>query len=383
MTTPGSDLPERAPAQPPASTEKLRVLAVGGEAAPAGQLRRWAGELEVDFEWSPDVSQAVRQLAERQWNAVLVVFGDRQDEELTWWADTVRVANITHHLIAVADRPSMGLALRAERLGIADLLTRPVRRDAFLAALRRISSGTETAAPLPEVQPHTVGPYALVGESPVMLDVYKLLARVSATTVTVLLQGESGTGKEIVARTIHLSGARAAKPFVAVNCAAIPENLLESELFGHEKGAFTGAVTRKIGRFQQATGGTLFLDEVGDLSLTLQAKILRAVQEREIERLGGGEPIPVDVRLIAATNHDLRAAMDSGRFREDLYYRLAVMVIELPRLVDRGDDLLLLAAYFINSIGERYGKRITALSHRVLDVLRGRPWTGNVRELRN
>ena len=383
MTTPGSELPERAPAPPPASTEKLRVLAVGGEAAPAGQLRRWAGELEVDFEWSPDVSQAVRQLAERQWNAVLVVFGDRQDEELTWWADTVRVANITHHLIGVADRPSMGLALRAERLGIADLLTRPVRRDAFQAALRRIASGTETAAPLPEVQPHTVGPYALVGESPVMLDVYKLLARVAATTVTVLLQGESGTGKEIVARTIHLSGARAAKPFVAVNCAAIPENLLESELFGHEKGAFTGAVTRKIGRFQQATGGTLFLDEVGDLSLTLQAKILRAVQEREIERLGGGEPIPVDVRLIAATNHDLRAAMDSGRFREDLYYRLAVMVIELPRLVDRGDDLLLLAAYFINSIGERYGKRITAISHRVLDVLRGRPWTGNVRELRN
>src|SRR5215831_2246550 len=372
-----------APVVPAATTGRLRILAVGGEAAPAGQLRRWAAELGVEFEWSSDIPQAVRFLAEEQWSAVLAVFGDRQDEELTWWADTLRVANVTRHLIAVADKPSMGLALRAERLGVSDLLTRPVRREAFQAAVRRIAAESETGSPLPLVQPHAVGPYALVGESPVMLEVYKLLARVSATTVTVLLQGESGTGKEVVARTIHLSGARAAKPFVAVNCAAIPENLLESELFGHEKGAFTGAVTRKIGRFQQATGGTLFLDEVGDLSLTLQAKILRAVQEREIERLGGGEPIPVDVRLIAATNHDLRAAMDAGRFREDLFYRLAVMVIELPRLVDRGDDLVLLAAYFVNQIAERYGKRITALSHRVLDVLRGRPWSGNVRELRN
>ena len=386
MTTPESQSIEEAipvPLAPTGANGRMRILAVGGEAAPASHLRRWAGELEVDFEWSSDIPQAVRLLAEKQWSAVLAVFGERQDEELAWWADTLRVANVTRHLIAVADRPSMGLALRAERLGVSDLLTRPVRREAFQAALRRIASETETGSPLPVVQSHAVGPYGLVGESPVMLDVYKLLARVSATTVTVLLQGESGTGKEVVARTIHLSGPRAAKAFVAVNCAAIPENLLESELFGHEKGAFTGAVARKIGRFQQATGGTLFLDEVGDLSLTLQAKILRAVQEREIERLGGGEPIPVDVRLIAATNHDLRAAMDAGRFREDLYYRLAVMVIELPRLVDRGDDLLLLAAYFINHMAERYGKRITSISHRVVDVLRARPWTGNVRELRN
>ena len=385
MTTEPESL-ERAAAvapAPAAADGRLRILAVGGEAAPAGQLRRWAGELGVDFEWASDIPQAVRLLADQQWSAVLAVFGDRQEEELTWWADTRRVANVTRHLIAVADKPSMGLALRAERLGVSDLLTRPVRREAFQAAVRRIAADGETGSPLPGVQPHAVGPYALVGESPVMLDVYKLLARVSATTVTVLLQGESGTGKEVVARTIHLSGPRAAKAFVAVNCAAIPENLLESELFGHEKGAFTGAVARKIGRFQQATGGTLFLDEIGDLSLTLQAKILRAVQEREIERLGGGEPIPVDVRVIAATNHDLRAAMDAGRFREDLFYRLAVMVIELPRLVDRGDDLLLLAAYFIHQIAERYGKRITTISHRVLDVLRGRPWNGNVRELRN
>ena len=362
----------------------LRILAVGGEAAPASQLRRWAAELGVTLEWSPDVPHAVRRLTAERWDGVLAVFGERPDEELAWWVDTLRVANGTQHLIAVADRPSMGLALRAEQLGVTDLLSRPVRRDEFHAALRRITAAaTEGAAPLPVVQSHTVGPYVLVGESPAMLEVYKVLARVAGTTATVLLQGESGTGKEVVARAIHLSGARAAKPFVAVNCAAIPENLLESELFGHEKGAFTGAVARKIGRFQQATGGTLFLDEVADLSLTLQAKILRAVQEREIERLGGGEPIPVDVRLIAATNRDLRTAMEAGRFREDLYYRLAVMVLQLPRLAERGEDLLLLAAYFARSIAERYGKGITAISHRVLDVLRSRPWPGNVRELRN
>jgi two-component system nitrogen regulation response regulator GlnG len=199
----------------------------------------------------------------------------------------------------------------------------------------------------------------------------------------VLVQGESGTGKEVVARTIHQHGPAATGPFVAVNCAAIPENLLESELFGHEKGAFTGAVARKIGRFEQAGGGTLFLDEIADMSLALQAKILRAVQEREIERVGGGESIPVTVRLIAATNRDLQTAIAQGRFREDLYYRLAVVTIQLPRLVDRGDDLILLIAHFARQFAQRYAKRIEALSDRALELLRHHRWVGNVRELRN
>src|SRR5690349_11283392 len=216
-----------------------------------------------------------------------------------------------------------------------------------------------------------------------MLDVYKQLARVAGSTATVLIQGESGTGKEVVARTIHLHGPKADGGFVAVNCAAIPENLLESELFGHEKGAFTGAVTRKIGRFEQAGGGTLFLDEVADMSLALQAKILRAVQEREIERVGGAETIPVEVRLIAATNRDLRAAIGQGRFREDLYYRLAVVTIRLPKLADRGDDLVLLTAYFARQFAQRYGKQVGAISDRALDLLRNHAWVGNVRELRN
>jgi two-component system response regulator AtoC len=276
------------------------------------------------------------------------------------------------------------LALRGEKLGVLDLLSLPLRRDDLLHALRRVrAAAAEVPVPLPEVQHQAVGPYALVGQSPAMLEVYKLTARVAASSATVLIQGESGTGKEVVARAIHLNGTKAAGPFVAVNCAAIPENLLESELFGHEKGAFTGAIMRKMGRFEQAAGGTLFLDEIADMSLALQSKILRAVQEREIERVGGTETLPVDVRLLAATNRDLQAAIAQGRFREDLYYRLAVVTIRLPKLTDRGDDLVLLTAYFVRQFAERYGKRIRALSDRALELLRSHPWVGNVRELRN
>jgi len=287
-------------------------------------------------------------------------------------------------LIAVAQAPSMGLVLRAEMLAVLDLLSLPVRRDDLLRALRRLrAEAVEVPLPLPQVDHLAVGQYALVGQSAAMLEVYKMMARVAGSSATVLVQGESGTGKEVVARAIHLNGPNASGAFVAVNCAAIPENLLESELFGHEKGAFTGAVARKIGRFEQAAAGTLFLDEIADMSLALQAKILRAVQEREIERVGGSETLPVDVRLVAATNRDLKEAIKQGRFREDLYYRLAVVTIQLPKLADRGDDLVLLTAFFVRQFGKRYGKDIRTISDRALDLLRTHAWVGNVRELRN
>jgi two-component system nitrogen regulation response regulator GlnG len=364
----------------------VRVLAVGGEAGPGPlqSLRQWAAELRVELEWAADLPRATRLLAGGQWDLVLAVLGERSDEELTWWVDALRGAPGGPRLIALADRPSMGLALRAEKLGVLDVLALPLKREALANALARVRSAvTEVAVPLPPVEADAQGHYALVGQSPAMLDVYKLMARVAHSTATVLVQGESGTGKEVVARTIHQHGPAATGPFVAVNCAAIPENLLESELFGHEKGAFTGAVARKIGRFEQAGGGTLFLDEIADMSLALQAKILRAVQEREIERVGGGESIPVTVRLIAATNRDLQTAIAQGRFREDLYYRLAVVTIQLPRLVDRGDDLILLIAHFARQFAQRYAKRIEALSDRALELLRHHRWVGNVRELRN
>jgi len=383
MTRPTQEPPTE-PARP--AQDAVRVLAVGGEAGPGPlqSLRQWAADLKVQLEWAADLPRATRLLAGGRWDLVLAVLGERPDEELTWWVDALRGAPGGPRLIALADRPSMGLALRAEKLGVLDMLALPLKREALANALARVRSAvTEVAVPLPPVEVDAHGHYALVGQSPAMLDVYKLMARVAHSTATVLVQGESGTGKEVVARTIHQHGPAAAGPFVAVNCAAIPENLLESELFGHEKGAFTGAVARKIGRFEQAGGGTLFLDEIADMSLALQAKILRAVQEREIERVGGGESIPVTVRLIAATNRDLQVAIAQGRFREDLYYRLAVVTIQLPRLVDRGDDLILLVAYFARQFAQRYGKRIEALSDRALELLRHHRWVGNVRELRN
>ncbi len=370
----------------PDHSRRLHILAVGGDTAQnlMKNAVQWAQESEVDLEFEADLPHAARRLSTGRWDAVLAVMGERADEEMGWWMDALRGAEGAPRLVALVRQPSMGLVLRAERLGALDLLSLPARREDFLRALGRMRAArAEMPVPLPPAHPEAVGQYALVGRSPAMLDVYKLMARVSAGTATVLIQGASGTGKEVLARAIHLNGPRAASPFVAVNCAAIPENLLESELFGHEKGAFTGAVARKAGRFELASGGTIFLDEVADMSLLLQAKILRAIQEREVERVGGGESIPVDVRLIAATNRDLQEAIAAAKFREDLYYRLAVVTIRLPTLPERGDDLLLLISHFAAEFGQRYGKVIHAISDRALELLRGHEWVGNVRDLRN
>jgi two-component system NtrC family response regulator len=215
------------------------------------------------------------------------------------------------------------------------------------------------------------------------LEIFDIVDRVAGTNATVLIYGESGTGKELVAKAIHRQSLRKNNPFVPINCGAIPENLLESELFGYEKGAFTGAVGRRKGKFELANGGTIFLDEIGELSLALQVKILRFLQEREIERVGGREPIEVDVRIIAATNKDLQQEMDKNTFREDLYYRLSVVSFSLPPLRERGDDIVLLANSFLNHFNKEYGKNIKAYSSGALLQLQAYKWPGNVRELEN
>jgi len=359
----------------------VRVLIVGADNAVVTRIRAWVDESLFHLETAADLPRAMRAMIAAPAQVVLAHLGDGPDD-LTAWVDALRGMPGSPRLVALTSRPTIGLVLQGERAGVLDVLALPLQREALDAALRRVSESGGDVVPLPAVQPHMVGDYALVGESPAMLEVYKVIARVASSTATVLVEGDSGTGKEVIARALHRHGPRAAQPFVAVNCAAIPENLLESELFGHEKGAFTGAVARKIGRFEQATRGTLFLDEIGDMSLPLQAKILRAVQEREVERIGG-DVVPVDVRLIAATNHDLAASIKAGRFREDLYYRLAVVTMRLPRLVDRGEDLLSLSAFFINEFSRTHGRTISAISRSALDALHSHAWVGNVRELRN
>jgi transcriptional regulator with PAS, ATPase and Fis domain len=223
----------------------------------------------------------------------------------------------------------------------------------------------------------------IIGRAPAFVETLERARRVGPTETTVLLTGESGTGKEVVAHAIHHGSARAEGPFVAVNCAALPDTLIESELFGHERGAFTGADKLKRGRFELASGGTLFLDEIGELMPGLQAKLLRVLQEREYERVGGTATLVADVRLIAATNRDLEHAVAEGRFREDLYYRLAVFPIRLPALRERGDDVILLGDHFVAEIGAKLGKGDPGLSRDAREALLGHPWPGNIRELQN
>src|SRR5436305_5634092 len=216
-----------------------------------------------------------------------------------------------------------------------------------------------------------------------MREVYKAIGRVTAQDVPVLITGESGTGKELVAQAIYQHGPRAKAPFLALNCAAIPEQLLESELFGHEKGAFTGADRRRIGKFEQVSGGTLFLDEIGDMPLALQAKILRLLQEQSFERVGGNETIRTDVRLIAATHRDLTAWSAEGKFRPDLYYRLGVFTIHLPPLRERGDDLPLLVRHYLRRSSRELGREVREVAPEALERLLNYPWPGNIRELQS
>jgi len=223
----------------------------------------------------------------------------------------------------------------------------------------------------------------LLGSSPQMDELRSRIARVAPSDTTVLILGESGTGKELVARAVHSNSLRALKPFVAISCAALPENLLESELFGHEKGAFTGAVGQKIGKLEAAKGGTVFLDEIGEVPLPMQAKLLRVLQQREVERVGGMRAIPLDFRLIAATNRNLEAAVRAGTFRQDLFYRLNVVTLHTPPLRNRGEDILPLAQHFLARYGPKCGRKVVGISPEARTLLRSYTWPGNVRELEN
>ncbi|HET9491548.1 MAG TPA: sigma-54 dependent transcriptional regulator [Methylomirabilota bacterium] len=279
---------------------------------------------------------------------------------------------------------TMETAIKAMQRGAYDYLTKPFDLEEVLLLTERALTATRLSQEvtrlrrgLEEVREFS----ALIGRHPRMQDVYKIIGRIASTDVTVLLRGESGTGKELVARAVHHYSRRSGRPFVAVSCAAIPVTLLESEMFGHERGAFTDAKERRLGKVELAHTGTLYLDEIGDMPPELQSKLLRALQERVIERVGGREAIPVDVRVLAATHRDLDALIKDGRFREDLYYRLNVVTINLPPLRERRRDIPLLVEHFLSKYAEELGER--AIAPESLDRLVGYAWPGNVRELEN
>jgi nitrogen regulation protein NR(I) len=276
-------------------------------------------------------------------------------------------------------------AIEAMKLGAYDYVLKPFDiphlKNLLSEALAAAKAIGQEAAPFPAKAEDSR--QAIVGNSPAMQQVYKLIGQVAPTNTTILITGESGTGKELAARAIYQNGTRLNKPFIAINCAAIPENLLESELFGHEKGAFTGALAQRIGKFEQCDGGTLFLDEIGDMPLTTQTKILRVLQEGEISRVGSNQSLKTDVRIITATNKDLWHAVQRKEFREDLFYRLNVVRLNLPPLRERAADVPLLVAYFINKYRLRQPTGPTQIADDAMAAIQRHPWPGNVRELQN
>ncbi len=270
-------------------------------------------------------------------------------------------------------------AVEAMQLGASDFIPKPFSADELLRVVERVVTPEMQACRSSKSSKGAMG-RPIVTNDPVMIRVLEVCESVARSDATVLVQGESGTGKELIARLIHNASPRVHQPFVAVNCAALPDSLLESELFGHEKGAFTGAQTRKIGKFELAQGGTILLDEISEMELALQAKLLRVLQEREVDRVGGKDPVSIDVRVVATTNRNLEEMVNQGKFRADLYYRLNVIPVTLPALRDRKGDVALLTRHFMNKF---LGKKAPALPEQMLAVLDGYHWPGNVRELQN
>jgi two-component system NtrC family response regulator len=306
------------------------------------------------------------------------------EEGLKALDEILRIAPRTK-VIVVTGNNDRDNALRAVELGAADYQSKPIDITTLKVVLQRaayLQTLESEAEQQQREEERSTRFQEILGNTPAMRDVFAVVTRVSRTDATVLIQGESGTGKELLAKAIHANSPRRARAFVAINCGAIPETLLESELFGHEKGAYTGAHIQRRGKLEMADGGTLFLDEIGEMSTPLQVKLLRFLQERQLERIGGRDTIRVDVRIIAATNKDLKAELAAGRFREDLYYRLSVVNIRLPALRERGEDVLLLANAFLRR-GCQTHRRKLRFSSDALDALAHYTWPGNIRELEN
>jgi two-component system nitrogen regulation response regulator NtrX len=286
-------------------------------------------------------------------------------------------------IIMISGHATLADAVRATKAGAYDLLEKPLDRERLMVALRNALERRAMAREVEGLRAMAEERSEMVGRSAAMAALKAQIAKVAPTRTRVLITGESGTGKELIAKAIHRASALAGKPYVKVNCAAIPKELIESELFGHERGAFTGATARKRGLFEMADGGTIFLDEIGDMNLSAQAKVLRVLQSGEFSRVGGEQVLKVDVRVIAATNRDLQAAVAAGEFREDLYFRLNVVPLRAPPLRDRADDVPVLAAAFIEMACRENGMKVKAISGEALAVLSAYAWPGNVRELRN
>lgn len=300
--------------------------------------------------------------------------------------EAAREVNPNMSIIMITAHGTIKSAVDAMRLGAFDYITKPFEMDELKVVVKNAFERRSLINENQDLRQQLKTRYKfdnIIGASSAMQEVFKMVERVADSRATVLVRGESGTGKELIARALHYNSSRAQNPFIPVVCVALSEQLMESELFGHEKGSFTGAINQKAGRFEMAHTGTLFLDEIGDIPGNVQMKLLRVIQEREFERVGGLKPIKVDVRLVTATNQDLEKEVKAGKFREDLFYRLQVVQIMLPPLRDRKEDIPLLAEHFINKYASDNGKPIKYLSPETLEIMMNHRWPGNVRELEN
>ena len=364
---------------------RLRVLVVDDDAAIREALSRTLEKFGYDVVLAEDGQLGLDRLREGE---IHILLADLQMPKLSGHELLKAAKTIAPdvEVIVITGHGTVEDAVEAMKEGAYDFITKPFKRVQLERTIRRAAEKQALAlqnrrlqARLDELQ----GGESIVGTSLVMLRTLELVRQVAPSTATVLIQGESGTGKELIADAIHHGSPRREQAFVKVNCAALPENLLESELFGHERGAFTGAVARKEGRFELADGGTLFMDEIGDISVAMQAKLLRVLQSGEFERVGGTRTLKVDVRLLAATNTDLAALVREKRFREDLYYRLNVITIQLPSLRDRREDIPLLAHHFLRRYAMKNAKPLGGFTEEAMDLLQTYAWPGNVRELEN
>ena len=365
--------------------EQAHILVVDDDDGHRAMLRTMLKSWGYAVEEATDGDEAVQRVREQAFDAVLTdVRMARMDG-----IDALRGIldyNPALPVILMTAYSSVETAVDALRIGAYDYLTKPLDFDALKNTLTRALEHSRLSVENRELRRQLTEAAAgpdILGRSKAVRDLLHLIGTVAPTEATVLITGESGTGKELAARAIHAGSLRAARPMVTVNCAALSENLLESELFGHEKGSFTGADKRREGRFMQAHGSTLFLDEIGEMPLTLQAKLLRALQQGEIQRVGSDTPMMVDVRIIAATNRDLKEEVAAKRFREDLYFRLNVISLEMPALRQRTEDIPLLSAHFLQRFAERNRKNIKGFSPQALDAMIRYPWPGNIRELEN
>jgi two-component system response regulator HydG len=365
--------------------EQGKLLIVDDELSVRDSLGKWFREEGYEVGTAENASDALTHLAEHGWDAALVDIKMRGTDGIELQR---RMHEIDPELIVImmTGYASVETAVTALKNGAYDYVTKPLDPDEISHLVKKAVAHKRTEQEnvrLKETVAEVARPEDIIGQSRAMQRVFDAIETVGPTDATVLITGESGTGKELVARAIHHASPRRFHPLVVIHCGALTETLLESELFGHEKGAFTGAQYRKKGKFEIAEGGTVFLDEIGDISLKTQTDLLRVLQEREIVRVGSNQPIKVDFRCVAATNKDLERLIDEGRFRPDLFYRLNVFHIELPALRERRDDIPPLVNHFVRKFSMAMNKRITRVAPSAMNLLQQQPWTGNVRELEN